>query len=101
MHRLALKMGRTVAELNATLTIDELAHWFAFDRSSPIGDERMSMQFAHLCLTVCQVAGVKKKTGGPFTLDDFLLFKPSEKPKSTLDTMRGWFAGSIKRKAKK
>lgn len=100
MHRLALRMGRTVAELTATLTIDELAHWFAFDRVSPIGDERMSLQFAHLCLIVCQVAGVKKRGGGQFSLQDFLLFKPAERPQTPLQAMRGWFAGAIKRKAK-
>ena len=90
-----------MAELSASLTTDELAHWLAFDRQSPIGDERMSLQFAHLCLTVCQVAGAKKRSGGQFSLNDFLLFKPIEKPKSTLETMRGWFAGSIKRKGKR
>ena len=93
-------MGRTVSELTATLTTDELAHWFAFDRVSPIGDERMSLQFAHLCMTICASAGVKKKSGGQFTLQDFLLFKRVEPVKAPLDTMRGWFAGSIKRKAK-
>ena len=93
-------MGRTVAELTATLTTDELAHWFAFDRASPIGDERMSLQFAHLCLTVCQVAGVKKKRGGQFTINDFLLFKPIEPARTPLQAMRGWFAGAVKRGAK-
>lgn len=93
-------MGRTVAELTATLSTDELAHWFAFDRHSPIGDERMSLQFAHLCLTVCQVAGAKKHGGGEFTLQDFVLFKPAEKPQDPLTAMRTWFGDRIIRKAK-
>ena len=98
LHKLALRMGRTVGELKHMST-DELAHWFAFDRKSPVGDERFDYLFARLCLVVCQVAGVKKKFGGEFKLDDFVMFK-FEKEKTAGEFMREKFGHMVKRKPK-
>lgn len=45
-HKLALRLGRTVAETKASVTIAEFKRWMAFDRISPIGDERFDVLFA-------------------------------------------------------
>lgn len=80
LHALALKLGRTVGELSATLTTDELARWFAYNQRSPITDDRMDYLFARLCLVVTESSGAKKRGGGRFTLDDFLMFKRPKQP---------------------
>ena len=66
----------------------ELAHWIAFDRRTPIGDEQFDLLFANLCRVACGVAGEKKKGGGAFSLDDFRLFKMPEKEKTPLELMQ-------------
>ena len=92
-------MGRTVGELQAVLTTEELARWIALNRRAPITDDRMDYHFARLCLLVCEVSGAKKKSGGRFTLEEFLMFKPKPKPASPLEFMRGRFGHTvIKRK---
>jgi hypothetical protein len=83
-------MGRTVGELEASMTTEEFARWVAFHRRSPISLDRTDILFARLCLVVCQVAGAKKKTGGAFALEDFLMFQPKEaKPLSFLRSHLG------------
>lgn len=74
-------MGRPVAELYPVMTADELCHWAAIDRITPIGDERNDWLFANLCAVVCSVAGAKRKSGGPFSAADFLIFRQREEPK--------------------
>lgn len=104
MHKLALRMGRTVSELRSTLTVDELAHWYAFDRMSPIGDERADYSFALLTKATVEAAGAKPKRGGLWKLEDFLLFrlfKADPSKLTPLQAMRGWFGGAVKRKEKR
>lgn len=90
-------MGRTVAELEATLSTDELAHWLAFDRGSPIGDERADYLHAQLCALVAGAAGVKKRGGGDFVMKDFILFVPREFEKAEA-FLRRRFGHLVKRK---
>lgn len=78
LHALALRMGRTVAELRATLTEREWLDWMAYAKGSPFADDRMDYLFANLCQVVCMAMGAKKASGGNFTLDDFILFKPKD-----------------------
>lgn len=100
LHKLALRMGRRVPELASTMTSGELASWFAFDRISPIGDQRMDFLFARLMLLVCDAVGVKKAGGARFTFEDFLMWKP--KPvmvnQSPLEFLRSRMAGRIQGK---
>jgi hypothetical protein len=53
----------------------ELTDWMAFDRISPIGDERMDLRFAVLN---AQIAGMfhDPKNGPSPKPADFMLFKP-------------------------
>jgi hypothetical protein len=95
MHQLALRMGRTVGELSAVLTTDEQARWMALHRRAPLDDSRLDYLFARLCLLVAQVAGAKKKSGGAFTLEEFLMFQHKPKPANPLAFMRGRFGVKV------
>ena len=46
MFKLAGHLGKTVAELSATLSITEFNEWIAFDRVDPIGGYRGDLQAA-------------------------------------------------------
>lgn len=53
MYRLAWALGKTAAELLATLGPDELAEWLAFERlTGPLGPERGDLQAALAPATV-------------------------------------------------
>ncbi|MCE1272439.1 MAG: hypothetical protein LWW88_12970 [Acinetobacter sp.] len=45
-------MGRTVGELQASLSIDELRYWYAFDQLEPVGVQREDILFARLAQSV-------------------------------------------------
>lgn len=82
-------MGRTVSELRATLQVEEMVAWMAFDTLSPLSDERMDINFANLCVTMCNAQGAKKRSGAPFVLEDFLLFREKPSDAKPLAFMRG------------
>jgi len=58
MFRLALALGKTVAELERTLTIHELAEWIAYWSIEPFGDEYR--QTAQICNVIALVNGNKR-----------------------------------------
>ncbi len=92
-------MGRTVGELSAVLTTDELAHWYAMNSEAPLGDERWALEFARTRMLMAEVAGAKKTGGGAWSLDDFMLFKPG-KPKSLVKNMLEFFKPLVAKKKK-
>lgn len=57
-----------MAELEATLSLDELAEWKAFDKVDPIGGYRGDLQAAMIALMQSQNAEAK--------LSDFLVIDP-------------------------
>ncbi len=76
---LALRLGRTLAELRATLTASELQMWIAYDRQSPIGDMRGDIQAAQI------VSAVYGAQGAKVSLDDALLQWSEDDPAETKD----------------
>ncbi|OAV32274.1 hypothetical protein AO368_0539 [Moraxella catarrhalis] len=48
MFKLALALGRTVGELENSLSYDEFIQWQAYDRLDPFGGYRQDIQTAHL-----------------------------------------------------
>ena len=52
MFQLALRMGRTVGELQASLSVDELRYWYAFDELEPIGLQREDILFARAAQSI-------------------------------------------------
>lgn len=65
--RLALRLGKTLGEVQEGMDTYEVSLWREFDRESPIGDERGDLLSATLAATVAQAAGAKVKT------DDMLI----------------------------
>lgn len=98
LHKLALRMGRTVTELTATMTTSELISWMAYARTYPIGDEeREDMLFARLCSVVANASGMKRRGGGQITPKDFVLFQQKNFT-DPLTFMRGAFGRLVKKR---
>jgi len=82
---LALRLGRTLHELEQSLTASELKMWIAFDRISPIGDWRGDAQSAQIA------AAVFNAQGGKANIPDLMLkFGPQDEDEGTGD-FEQWF----------
>lgn len=57
--RLALRLGRTLGELQRSLSVSELRLWAEFDKISPIGDERNDYHAAQITAATYSAQGVK------------------------------------------
>ncbi len=66
MFKLAGHLGKTVGELERTLTAREFAEWQAYDRLDPIGGYRGDIQSA---VIACAMAGGKPS--------DYIIIDPS------------------------
>ncbi len=64
---LALRLGRTLAELRQTMSINEMLMWAEFDRINPIGDIRGDIRNAQIVSAIFGAQGLK------MSLDDALL----------------------------
>ena len=60
---LALRLGKTLEELGQCMTARELMLWIAFDRQSPIGDQRGDILHANSAAAICQALGAEVKLG--------------------------------------
>lgn len=69
MFKLAGHLGKTVGELEQTLTVSELHEWRAYDVIDPIGAYRTDLGFA---LLAYMQAGDKDKS-----VQDFLIIDPN------------------------
>lgn len=58
---LALRLGRTLAELRATMSAAEFGLWQAFDAESPITDDRNDFLAAMVASAAFQAQGAKVK----------------------------------------
>ncbi|MCO6554065.1 MAG: DUF4035 domain-containing protein [Gilliamella sp.] len=81
--KLALRLGKTLAELEQTLTAREFYYWVAFDKLNPIGDERHDWHAAQISSSIYRSQGAKVE------FDDCLLkFKEEKKePVSIFDAL--------------
>ena len=52
-------MGRTVEELLTTISASELMQWMAYDRLSPMGDDRGDFQAGIVASTMANCHGAK------------------------------------------
>jgi hypothetical protein len=78
---LALALGKTVAEIRATVSVAELLDWQRFDAESPLPDRRLDLHMAVQTSSLLN-AWVKRADGKHFTTADFMLFdrKPEVAP---------------------
>ncbi|WP_319000976.1 phage tail assembly protein T [Burkholderia arboris] len=58
---LALRLGKTLAELRAQMSSAEFALWQALDAESPISDDRSDLHAAMVASAVFQAQGAKVK----------------------------------------
>lgn len=78
---LALRLGRTLAELRQTMSINEMLMWAEFDRVSPISDVRGDIRNAQLVSAIFGSQGLK------MSLDDALLqWHPDQRSDSDLSS---------------
>ena len=85
-------MGRTVKELDASLSIDELHMWVAYTALEPWGEDRQDWRTAHSNWIMANIWGDGKKKS---KVSDFLLKFDKKsakiKPKGNVD-MNEWNA---------
>ncbi|MBD2800747.1 DUF4035 domain-containing protein [Xenorhabdus sp. 42] len=67
MMTLALRLGKTLHELQRDLSASELLYWLEYNRLSPLGDRRGDVQAAQIATAVYQ------SQGGKVSLNDTLL----------------------------
>lgn len=67
--KLALRLGKTLGELRQTMSISELRLWIAFDRISPIGDERNDYHAAQISAATLNA----QRTKDPLSIGDMLI----------------------------
>lgn len=78
-------MGRTLHELEQSLTASELKMWIAYDRISPIGDWRGDAQSAQIAAAVFNAQGGKANM-----LDLMLKFGPQDEDEG-ISEFEQWF----------
>lgn len=78
MHRLALQLGRTVSEIEQTLTVAELQDWIEFAKVEPFGEVRADAQMAMLIAMYANANRDTKQHKEPYDVEDFRLVRPSE-----------------------
>lgn len=76
MFRLALALGRTVAEIEQSMSASELVEWMEFSAREPFGANRENIHFAMLCALIANVN--RGKNTQPFKPQDFMLVDPVE-----------------------
>lgn len=69
-------MGRTVGELQASLSVHELRYWYAFDEIEPVGLQREDTLFGALAMNV--VTSQEHVDGSDLTVGDFMLYQNLE-----------------------
>ncbi len=77
MFLLALKLGRTVAELEATLTYNELIEWRAYYEETRFGELIADRRNAELLAMTFNVNRSPRQTAK--TSDDFMVYKPRKR----------------------
>ena len=84
--RLALALSRTVGELRASITSDELTYWIAFNQLEPLPEARADWRSAIIAHTVAASQGSKSQP------QDFLpRFGDAQKPnKEGVKLFRLW-----------
>lgn len=89
MFRLALALGKTVAELERELGPDELAKWVAYSQLEPFGYERVEYSIATVAATVANVHSRRR-----YKPDDFMP-RYGRKAQQTVEQMKAKWDGFL------
>lgn len=91
LFRLALVLGRTVAELEETLSSRELSEWIAFYAMEPFGEQRADLRSAIIAATV---ANCHRVSGTAFQPADFMPYETRKKDvRESIDAIRSMIQG--------
>lgn len=71
MFRLALALGKSVREVEATMSSHEIAEWMAYYRINPWGEDRADLRSGVVASTIANVNRDPNK-GRPFSPRDFM-----------------------------
>lgn len=80
MFLLALQLGRTVAELEHTLSHNELIEWRAYYEDTHFGELRADRRNAEMLAMTFNVNRSPRQTAK--TSDDFMVYKPRKREMS-------------------
>ncbi|ALX93351.1 phage tail protein [Serratia fonticola] len=67
--QLALRLGKTLGELQQSISVSEMRMWMAFDRISPIGDDRNDYHAAQITAATFNA----QRTKDPLSIGDMLI----------------------------
>lgn len=81
-----MRLGKTLAELEQSMSASEFYYWVAFDKLNPIGDERHDWHAAQIA------SSIYRSQGGKASFDDCLIKfreekKEPKKPVSLFDAL--------------
>lgn len=77
LHRLAIRLGRTVGELERSMTTRELTDWMAYYQLEPWCDDRRDMQIAVVAATIANANRGKNQRS--YRPEDFLVVRPADR----------------------
>lgn len=94
--KLALALGRTVSELEQTMSCREFSQWAAFYAVHPFGAERDNLHSAIIASTIANVH--RSKGQQAVKVDDFMIKDQSQQKKAeTMSTLAWMDAVAIKK----
>ena len=96
--KLALQLGMTVADLSDRLTAAEEAHWIAYYRINPFGDERADVRSAQICQLLYNIHAPKGKKS---EVADFMPYRKKKPAQTTAQDIRNNFESFITAQRKK
>lgn len=88
MFRLALALGRTVSELEATMPSSEMTEWLAYYKLEPFGQERDNW---HAALIASILANINRRKNAPATPISEFMYKDRDSRKQA--ETQGFLAG--------
>jgi len=94
--KLALALGRTVAEIDQTMTSTELSYWMVFYALHPFGPERDNLHAAIIASTLANVNRGKNQPA--FSAEDFMIKNQHEKRSAETKNVLAFFAAHAVKK---
>lgn len=86
---MALALGRTVQELDNTLSSTELSYWIAYYSLHPFGSDRDNIHSAIISATIANVNRGKNQPA--FNAEDFMIRNQHDKRKADTKSVLAFF----------
>lgn len=89
MHRLALGLGKTIGEIEATMGASELDDWLRYWQAEPWGTTRDNLHAALITSTLINVMGGGSK-GRAASIGDFMFSSRAERAAEQTSASLNW-----------